>query len=122
MHCLEECRNRKHGLRNSSLLLPESKPCPTALCVFGSDKGAVQIASRLWHQPFGLFIDATCYNGRNEPQDELFKMIELLTPSEITLNLTRIYIYNMNLAFKSVLLFPSLPFPSFPFLSLFACN
>ncbi|KFA64319.1 hypothetical protein S40285_02937, partial [Stachybotrys chlorohalonatus IBT 40285] len=60
----------------------------------------LRIASRLWHQPFGLFIDATCYNGRNEPQDELFKMIELLTPSEITLNLTRIYIYNMNLAFK----------------------
>ncbi|KAH7320318.1 hypothetical protein B0I35DRAFT_451128 [Stachybotrys elegans] len=60
----------------------------------------LRIASRLWHQPFGLFIDATCYNGRNEPQDELFKMIELLTPSEISMNLARIYIYNMNLAFK----------------------
>ncbi|KAH6603383.1 hypothetical protein Trco_008158 [Trichoderma cornu-damae] len=55
---------------------------------------------RLWHEPFGLFIDATCYNGRNDPQDEFFKMLDLLTPSELTLNLTRIYVYNMNSAFR----------------------
>ncbi|KAL6810242.1 hypothetical protein V8C40DRAFT_258827 [Trichoderma camerunense] len=60
----------------------------------------LKIASRLWHEPFGLFIDATCYNGRNDPQDDFFKMLDLLTPSELTLNLTRIYVYNMNSAFR----------------------
>ncbi|KAH6971880.1 hypothetical protein BKA56DRAFT_677938 [Ilyonectria sp. MPI-CAGE-AT-0026] len=60
----------------------------------------LKIASRLWHRPFGLLIDATCYNGRNEPQDDLFKKLELLTPSELSCNLTRIYVYNMNSAFK----------------------
>ncbi|KAG9257667.1 uncharacterized protein F5Z01DRAFT_646667 [Emericellopsis atlantica] len=60
----------------------------------------LKIASRLWHEPFGLLIDATCYNGRNEPQDELFRMLELLTPTELARSLSRIYIYNMNNAFK----------------------
>ncbi|KAI8668992.1 Ras-GAP domain-containing protein [Fusarium keratoplasticum] len=60
----------------------------------------LKIASRLWHRPFGLLIDATCYNGRNEPQDDLFKKLELLTPTELSQNLTRIYVYNMNSAFK----------------------
>ncbi|KAH0600615.1 hypothetical protein MHUMG1_01613 [Metarhizium humberi] len=58
------------------------------------------IASRLWHEPFGLFIDATCYNGRSEPSDEFFSKLDLLTPSELSRNLSRIYIYNMNSAFK----------------------
>ncbi|PNY29463.1 Pentafunctional AROM polypeptide [Tolypocladium capitatum] len=60
----------------------------------------LKIASRLWHEPFGLFIDATCYNGRTEPPDEFFTTLDLLTPSELSLNLSRIYIYNMNSAFK----------------------
>ncbi|KAJ4125593.1 Ras GTPase activating protein ira2 [Fusarium equiseti] len=60
----------------------------------------LKIASRLWHRPFGILIDATCYNGRNEPQDDLFKKLELLTPSELSQNLARIYVYNMNSAFK----------------------
>ncbi|KAM0278007.1 hypothetical protein ACHAO9_012333, partial [Fusarium lateritium] len=60
----------------------------------------LKIASRLWHRPFGILIDATCYNGRNEPQDDLFKKLELLTPSELSQNLTRVYVYNMNSAFK----------------------
>jgi neurofibromin 1 len=60
----------------------------------------LKIASRLWQQPFGLLIDATCFNGRNEPQDDLFKMLELLTPTELSQNLSRIYVYNMNGAFK----------------------
>ncbi|KAL6887139.1 hypothetical protein GGI43DRAFT_426134 [Trichoderma evansii] len=59
-----------------------------------------QIASRLWHEPFGVFIDATSYNGRNDPQDDFFKMLDLLAPSELALNQTRIYVYNMNSAFR----------------------
>lgn len=60
-----------------------------------------QIASRLWHRPFGLLIDATCYNGQNdEPQDELFHKLELLTPTELSKQLSRVYIYNMNSAFR----------------------
>lgn len=30
-------------------------------------------------------------------------MLDLLTPSELTLNLTRIYVYNMNSAFRLVI-------------------
>lgn len=64
----------------------------------------LKIASRLWHRPFGLLIDATCYNGQNdEPQDELFHKLELLTPSELSKNLSRIYIYNMSSAFRKCL-------------------
>ena len=60
----------------------------------------LKIASRLWHRPFGLLVDATCYNGQNEPKDELFQKLELLTPTELSRQLTRIYIYNMNSASK----------------------
>ncbi|KAJ6440855.1 pentafunctional AROM polypeptide [Purpureocillium lavendulum] len=63
----------------------------------------LKIASRLWHEPFGLLIDATCYNGRGEPPDDFFNSLDFLTPSEMSLNLTRIYIYNMNSAFKRCL-------------------
>ncbi|KAF6835868.1 GTPase-activator protein for Ras-like GTPase [Colletotrichum musicola] len=70
----------------------------TARAVY--DGGESKIASRLWHKPFGLLIDATCYNGQNEPQDELFKKLELLTPTELSRNLVRIYVYNMNSAFR----------------------
>ncbi|CAJ2511131.1 Uu.00g067560.m01.CDS01 [Anthostomella pinea] len=60
----------------------------------------LKIASRLWNKPFGLLIDATCYNGQNEPQDELFKKLELLSPTELSQQLSRIYVYNMNSAFR----------------------
>ncbi|KAK7980760.1 hypothetical protein PG989_013217 [Apiospora arundinis] len=63
----------------------------------------LKIASRLWHRPFGLLIDATCYNGQNEPQDDLFKKLELLSPTEISRSLSRIYVYNMNSAFRKCL-------------------
>ncbi|KAG5929992.1 hypothetical protein E4U42_003545 [Claviceps africana] len=60
----------------------------------------LKIASRLWHKPFGLLIDATCYNGRIEPADDFFSKLDLLTPTELARNLSRIYIYNMNSVFK----------------------
>ncbi|KUI58000.1 Neurofibromin [Cytospora mali] len=64
----------------------------------------LKIASRLWHRPFGLLIDATCYNGQNEePHDELFRKLELLTPTELSKQLSRIYIYNMSSAFRKCL-------------------
>ncbi|KAH8677702.1 GTPase-activator protein for ras-like GTPase [Xylariales sp. PMI_506] len=63
----------------------------------------LKIASRLWHRPFGLLIDATCYNGQNEPQDDLFKKLELLSPTELSRQLSRIYVYNMNSAFRKCL-------------------
>ncbi|KAI9744970.1 MAG: Ras GTPase activating protein ira2, partial [Claussenomyces sp. TS43310] len=62
----------------------------------------LKIASRMWHKPFGILIDATCYNGQNEPQDGQFKKLDLLTPSELSKNLGRVYIYNMNSAFRQV--------------------
>lgn len=68
----------------------------------------MQIASRLWHEPFGLLIDATCYKGRNEPPDEFFANLDLLTPSELSSSLSRIYVYNLNSAFRSVQ-FPTAP-------------
>ena len=60
----------------------------------------LKIASRMWHKPFGLLIDATCYSGQNEPQDELLKKLELLAPTEVSRQLSRIYVYNMNSAFR----------------------
>ncbi|PNH54630.1 hypothetical protein VD0003_g2884 [Verticillium dahliae] len=60
----------------------------------------LKIASRLWHKPFGLLIDATCYNGQNEPQDDLLRKLDSLTPVELNRNLTRVYVYNMNSAFR----------------------
>jgi neurofibromin 1 len=60
----------------------------------------LRIASRMWHRPFGILIDATCYNGQNEPQDGLFRKLDLLTPSELSKQLSRIYVYNMNSVFR----------------------
>ncbi|KAM3500327.1 hypothetical protein MY10362_006497 [Beauveria mimosiformis] len=60
----------------------------------------LKIASRLWHEPFSILIDATCYSGKHDPKDDFFKMLDLLMPYEVRQNLARIYIYNMNSAFK----------------------
>ncbi|CAI4211762.1 unnamed protein product [Parascedosporium putredinis] len=60
----------------------------------------LKIASRLWQRPFGLLIDATCYGGNTEPQDDLFKKLELLAPTELSRSLSRVYVYNMNNAFR----------------------
>lgn len=62
--------------------------------------GYLKIASRMWHRPFGILIDATCYNGQNEPQDALFRKLDLLTPAELSKQLSRVYVYNMNSAFR----------------------
>jgi neurofibromin 1 len=59
-----------------------------------------KIASRMWHRPFGILIDATCYNGQNEPQDALFRKLDLLTPTELSKQLSQVYVYNMNSAFR----------------------
>ncbi|ATZ56616.1 hypothetical protein BCIN_13g04520 [Botrytis cinerea B05.10] len=60
----------------------------------------LKIASRMWHKPFGILIDATCYNGQNEPADALFRRLDLLTPTELSKQLSRVYVYNMNSAFR----------------------
>ncbi|PFH55905.1 hypothetical protein XA68_17426 [Ophiocordyceps unilateralis] len=60
----------------------------------------LKISSRLWHEPFGLFVDATCFTGRTEPPSDILTMLNLLAPAELTSTLCRIYIYNMNSAFK----------------------
>ncbi|KAH8816296.1 hypothetical protein F5884DRAFT_217036 [Xylogone sp. PMI_703] len=60
----------------------------------------LKIASRMWHRPFGILIDATCYNGQDELQDALFQKLDLLTPAELSKQLSRVYIYNMNSAFR----------------------
>ena len=62
--------------------------------------GYLKIASRMWHRPFGILIDATCYNGQNEPQDQIFRKLDLLTPTELSRQLSRVYVYNMNSAFR----------------------
>ncbi len=85
-----------------SLLFCYLKVWSSLLCLF-QDEGVterLQIASRMWHQPFGILVDATCYTGQNEPQDALFKKLDHLTPTELTKRLSRIYVYNMNSAFR----------------------
>ncbi|RYC65279.1 hypothetical protein CHU98_g953 [Xylaria longipes] len=58
------------------------------------------LASRLWHKPFGVFVDATCANESADFHDELVRRNQLLTPSEVTNNLSRCYIYNMNSTYR----------------------
>ncbi|KAJ2986095.1 hypothetical protein NUW58_g5193 [Xylaria curta] len=60
----------------------------------------LKLASRLWHKPFGVFVDATCDNGTTDYYDDLIKKLELLTPSEVSNNLSRCYIYNMNSTYR----------------------
>ena len=60
----------------------------------------LKIASRMWHRPFGVLIDATCYNSVNEPRDDVFQKLDALSPSELTKNLSKVYVYNMNSAFR----------------------
>ncbi|RCI08274.1 hypothetical protein L249_8358 [Ophiocordyceps polyrhachis-furcata BCC 54312] len=71
----------------------------------------LKISSRLWREPFGIFLDATCYKGRDESPDTVFTMLEPLTTVELMSTLSRIYVYNMNSAFRRcwrrLLRFPS---------------
>ncbi|KAI6248995.1 Neurofibromin [Erysiphe necator] len=62
--------------------------------------GFLKTASRMWHRNFGILIDVTRYNGLNEPQDSLFRKLDLLTPTELSKQLSKIYIYNMNSVFR----------------------
>ncbi|RDA91312.1 hypothetical protein CP533_3012, partial [Ophiocordyceps camponoti-saundersi (nom. inval.)] len=63
----------------------------------------LKIASRLWHEPFGIFVDATYYKGRDEPSNGVFTMLELVAPAELPSSLSRIYVYNMNSAIRRYL-------------------
>jgi neurofibromin 1 len=60
----------------------------------------LKLASRLWHKPFGLLIDATCDNGSTEFHDTMVRKLELLIPSEVLNHLSRCYIYNMNSTYR----------------------
>ncbi|KAI0403526.1 GTPase [Xylaria palmicola] len=60
----------------------------------------LKLASRLWHKPFGIFVDATCDNGPTDFYDEFVKSLEHLTTSEITEQLSRLYVYNMNSTYR----------------------
>ncbi|KAL1897570.1 Ras GTPase activating protein ira2 [Ceratocystis pirilliformis] len=63
----------------------------------------LKIVSRLWSRPFGLLIDATCYNGHVETPEDLFERLEKLSPVELSRSLSRVYIHNMNSTFRSCL-------------------
>ncbi|KAL5596495.1 uncharacterized protein BROUX77_007179 [Berkeleyomyces rouxiae] len=60
-----------------------------------------KIISRLWSRPFGLLIDATCYNGHVETPEDLFDRLEKLSPIELSRSLSRVYVHNMNSTFRS---------------------
>ena len=56
----------------------------------------VQIASKLWHKPFAVLVDATCYSLNNEFSEDLFRKLDGLTPPELSQSFNRYYVYNMN--------------------------
>ena len=60
----------------------------------------LKIASRMWHRPFGILIDATCCNSLAEPPDEMFRRLDSLTPTEMSKRLSRVYVYNMNSTYR----------------------
>ncbi|KAI9830851.1 MAG: hypothetical protein M1819_005376 [Sarea resinae] len=57
-------------------------------------------ASRLWHRPFCVIMDTTFYDTLTDPRDELLRKLDSLIPSEISLHLKRIYVYNMNSVYR----------------------
>lgn len=54
----------------------------------------------MWHKPFSVLIDATCYGLSNELPDDVYQRIESLMPPEMMKNYSRLYVYNMNTAFR----------------------
>ncbi|KAA8914567.1 hypothetical protein FN846DRAFT_896963 [Sphaerosporella brunnea] len=60
----------------------------------------LKIASRMWHKPFAVLIDATCYSLNNELPDEVYRKIDSLMPPEMVKNYSRLYVYNMNSAYR----------------------
>ncbi|KAI1428452.1 GTPase [Xylaria sp. FL1777] len=60
----------------------------------------LKLASRLWHKPFGILVDATCDHGAIEHHYDLVRKLELLIPSEMTNQIARMYIYNMNSSYR----------------------
>lgn len=60
----------------------------------------LKIASRMWHKPFALLVDATCYSLSNELPDGIYKKIDTLMPPDMLKNYSRVYIYNMNSAYR----------------------
>ena len=47
-----------------------------------------------------MFIDVTSYRDVMAPPDEMLQNLMSLSPSEITRNLSRIYVYNINSAYR----------------------
>ncbi|KAI5797697.1 hypothetical protein EDC01DRAFT_36289 [Geopyxis carbonaria] len=60
----------------------------------------LKIASRMWHKPFAVLIDATCYSLSNELPDAVYRKIDSLMPPEMIKNYSRLYVYNMNSAYR----------------------
>jgi neurofibromin 1 len=54
----------------------------------------------MWHRPFGILVDATCYTNTSEPQESFLRKMDSLTPSEMSKHLSRVYVYNMNSSYR----------------------
>lgn len=54
----------------------------------------------MWHKPFAVLMDATCYSLNNELPDEVYRKIDSLMPPEMVKNYSRLYVYNMNSAYR----------------------
>ena len=52
------------------------------------------------HKPFAVLVDATCYSLSNELPDEICRKLSSLMPPAMIKNHARLYIYNMNSAFR----------------------
>ncbi|RPA79455.1 hypothetical protein BJ508DRAFT_415934 [Ascobolus immersus RN42] len=60
----------------------------------------LKIASKLWHKPFGILIDATCYGTANELPDDVYIKLMGLMPPEMLKAFSRYYVYNMNTQYR----------------------
>jgi neurofibromin 1 len=54
----------------------------------------------MWHKPFAVLMDATCYSLNNELPDDVYRKIDSLMPPEMVKNYARLYVYNMNSAYR----------------------
>ncbi|KAF8455245.1 hypothetical protein BDZ91DRAFT_746797 [Kalaharituber pfeilii] len=60
----------------------------------------LKIAAKLWHKPFAVLVDATCYSMNNEFSDEFFRKLDGIMPPELAHSFNRFYVYNMNSLYR----------------------
>ncbi|TGZ81752.1 hypothetical protein EX30DRAFT_254963 [Ascodesmis nigricans] len=60
----------------------------------------LKVLSRMMHKPFAILVDATMHSVANELPDDVCLTARNLMPPEMIKNYKRLYVYNMNSAYR----------------------